>query len=198
MGLAIPQVITSDRASGNQDVGGSLTFQRAHENYLTRAVSSEGDRQKWTFSCWIKRDDLPGASRQIWGQVATNHDSDQANGRWQLYYDANENLNTHTYNQSELITSAEFRDSTGWYHVVQALDTTLGSSEASSRLRLYINGVEQTGTRNNPTENARLAGNSVGNIVIGTADNAKSVYYIDAKMAQILSLIHISEPTRPY
>ena len=45
---------------------------------------------------------------------------------------------------------------------------------------MYINGVELTSfsTRNNPSQNAELGVNTVGNMVIGTADNAKSTYYI--------------------
>ena len=164
-----------------QVIDGSLPFQRASKNYLTRAITSEGNRRTWTYSCWIKRDDFPAASRQLWGQVSSSDNS--ATGKWQLYYDSNENLNIHTHSLSHLVTSAKFRD-TGWYHVVQTLDTT--DSTADNRVRLYINGVELTsfGTRNNPNQNLELGVNTVGNMVIGTADNAKSTYYIDAKMAQ--------------
>ena len=182
MGLALPQVVTSDRASGAQVIDGSLTLQRANANYLTRAIGTAGNRRTWTYSCWIKRDAFPAAARQLWGQVATAGAS--ATGAWQLYYAANEALEIHTYSLTHLKTNAVYRD-TGWYHVVQTLDTTSGT--ADNRVRLYINGVEQTSfaTRNNPNQNLELGVNTVGNMVIGTADNAKSTYYIDAKMAQI-------------
>ena len=181
MGVKIPQVVTTDRASGAQVIDGSLTLQRANANYLTRAIGTEGNRRTWTYSCWIKRDAFPAASRQLWGQVATAGAS--ATGSWQLYYAANEALEIHTYSLTHLKTNAVYRD-TGWYHVVQTLDTTSGT--ADNRVRLYINGVEQTSfaTRNNPNQNLELGVNTVGNMVIGTADNAKSTYYIDAKMAQ--------------
>jgi hypothetical protein len=181
MGVSIPQVVTEDRASGAQVIDGSLTLQRANANYLTRAIGTEGNRRTWTYSCWIKRDAFPAASRQLWGQVATAGAS--ATGAWQLYYAANEALEIHTYSLTHLKTNAVYRD-TGWYHVVQTLDTTSGT--ADNRVRLYINGVEQTSfaTRNNPNQNLELGVNTVGNMVIGTADNAKSTYYIDAKMAQ--------------
>jgi hypothetical protein len=181
MGVKIPQVVTTDRASGAQVIDGSLTLQRANANYLTRAIGTEGNRRTWTYSCWIKRDAFPAASRQLWGQVATAGAS--ATGAWQLYYAANEALEIHTYSLTHLKTNAVYRD-TGWYHVVQTLDTT--SDTADNRVRLYINGVEQTSfaTRNNPNQNLELGVNTVGNMVIGTADNAKSTYYIDAKMAQ--------------
>jgi hypothetical protein len=168
--------------SSAQVIDGSLTLQRANANYLTRAIGTEGNRRTWTYSCWIKRDDFPAAARQLWGQVATAGAS--ATGAWQLYYAANEALEIHTYSLTHLKTNAVYRD-TGWYHVVQTLDTTSGT--ADNRVRLYINGVEQTSfaTRNNPNQNLELGVNTVGNMVIGTADNAKSTYYIDAKMAQV-------------
>ena len=74
-----------------QVIDGSLTFQRASGNYLTRAIGTAGNRRTWTYSCWIKRDDFPAAARQLWGQVSTSDNS--ATGKWQLYYDSNENLN---------------------------------------------------------------------------------------------------------
>ena len=164
-----------------QVIDGSLKFQRANGNYLTRAITSEGNRKTWTYSCWVKRDDFPAAARQLWGQVATSGAS--ATNAWQLYYAANEALEIHTYSLTHLKTNAVYRD-TGWYHIVQTLDTTSGT--ADNRVRLYINGVEQTSfaTRNNPSPNADLGVNTVGNMVIGTADNAKSTYYIDAAMTQ--------------
>ena len=158
-----------------------MTFKRENANYLTRAIGSEGNRRTWTYSCWIKKHEYGADRQQLWGQVATSDNT--ATGKWQLYWTSSDGLNIHTHSLSHLITNASFRD-TGWYHVVQTLDTT--SNSADSRVRMYINGVELTSfsTRNNPSQNAELGVNTVGNMVIGTADNAKSTYYISAEMTQ--------------
>ena len=54
MGVAIPQVITSDRASGNQVIDGSLKFDRSKNNFLYRVFSTAGNRRTWTWAGWLK------------------------------------------------------------------------------------------------------------------------------------------------
>ena len=85
---------TQSLASGAQVIDGSLRFERANGNYLTRAIVAEGNRKTWTYSCWIKRDDFPAGSRQLWGEVAAAGAS--ATGAWQLYYASDEALEIHT------------------------------------------------------------------------------------------------------
>ena len=55
MGIAIPQVITSDRASGAQIIDGSLNFDGG---YLERDPGSAGNRKIFTWSGWVKLNDL--------------------------------------------------------------------------------------------------------------------------------------------
>ena len=56
MGVIIPQVVTSDRASGAQIIDGSLKFDANKKQYLTRTPGSAGNRKTWTWSCWLRRD----------------------------------------------------------------------------------------------------------------------------------------------
>ena len=53
MGVVIPQVVTTDRATGAQVVDGSLKFDGT-SNYLTRSFGS-GNRRTWTWAAWVKR-----------------------------------------------------------------------------------------------------------------------------------------------
>ena len=39
-------------------------------------------------------------------------------------------------------TTAKFRDTNGWYHIVVAWDTTDGTS--TDRIKIYVNGVQDT------------------------------------------------------
>ena len=49
MAVIIPQVVTSDRASGAQVIDGSLKFDSGKEQYLQRTFGS-GDRKTYTYS----------------------------------------------------------------------------------------------------------------------------------------------------
>ena len=62
----IPQVITEDRASGAQFIDGSLKFDGSKSTRLTTTFASTGNRQSWTWSCWVKRDTLNLSNRQCY------------------------------------------------------------------------------------------------------------------------------------
>ena len=55
MGIAIPQVITSDRASGAQVIDGSLKFDSDKSQHFKRTPGSAGNRKIFTWSAWLKR-----------------------------------------------------------------------------------------------------------------------------------------------
>ena len=55
MPIAIPQIITEDRASGAQVVEGSLRFNSVTKGYLKRTPSSGGNQKTFTLSVWLKR-----------------------------------------------------------------------------------------------------------------------------------------------
>jgi hypothetical protein len=57
------------------------------------------------------------------------------------------------YSSSGLTTNAVFRDVSAWYHIVLAVDTT--QATASNRVKMYVNGVQQTFTGSDyPSQNA--------------------------------------------
>ena len=55
MGVAIPQFIPEDRASGAQLIGNSLKFNAGSKTYLQRTPSSGGNQKTFTVSVWTKR-----------------------------------------------------------------------------------------------------------------------------------------------
>ena len=57
MGIAIPQVVTEDRASSAPIVGGSLRFNGTNQ-YLRKAFKKTGHQSIFTWSCWVKRNEL--------------------------------------------------------------------------------------------------------------------------------------------
>ena len=87
---------------------------------LTRSIGSTGDRQKGTFSMWIKK------SKTATEQVFYSHYQDASN-----FLRARFN-NTDTINVNVKLsgtdyfanTNAVFRDVGAFYHIVWAIDTT--------------------------------------------------------------------------
>ncbi len=78
-----------------------------------------------------------------------------------------------------------FRDPSSWYHIVVAVDTTLGT--ADNRVKMYINGVEETSfsASNNPGQNDTFGiSNNSAAMRIGMDNSASSSRTFDGYMAE--------------
>ena len=132
------------------DLDQSLRFDDGKKGHLSRNNPTDGDRQKFTWSAWIKLGQL-GTNRVPFGAFeSSNRDEIRINSddKFQVFLaDAGD---------ANLITNRLFRDTSAWYHFVVAVDTTLGT--ANNRIRIYVNGVEETsfGTRANPDQNYNM------------------------------------------
>jgi len=138
----------------------SLIFEQASNSQLSRVVSSAGNRRTYTFSTWIKK-----TSQDDW-QAVMSVDSHIAAG-------GNDNSGLHFYEDTIYIvdydysttnwllrTNRVFRDNSSWYHIVYVVDTTQGT--AANRVKLYINGVQETSfsTATYPSQNVEGLWNS--------------------------------------
>ena len=116
--------------------------------YLTRSVSSTGNRRKWTWSGWLKR-----------GNLGTSYIMSSNNGSNQysmLQFDSTNVLRYYDYTstfQTHLKTNRVFRDLNAWYHIVVAYDSA--QSTAADRMKIYVNGTQETsfGTSSYPSQN---------------------------------------------
>ena len=133
-------------------VAKSARFQLANSSYMYRTPSSAGNRRTWTYSTWVKRTKYAintsffGATRSGYENVFRFEDTsgkDQIN----LFGFTGSGLDFN------IQTKGSFRDSSAWYHIVIAMDTTQGTS--TNRLKLYLNGVQQTELKENtyPSQN---------------------------------------------
>jgi hypothetical protein len=122
---------------------------------LTRTFSA-GNRKTYTFSAWCKFSDTTGSSTlfhaNIWSATP-----------WGLIQRQSDNtINFRDYGGSDfnIVTNRLFRDTSAWYHVVVAVDTT--QATASNRVKFYINGVQETSfsLANYPTLNHDTAFNN--------------------------------------
>ena len=151
--------------------------------YLTRTPSSGGNRKIFTFSAWIKRSKI-GVSQSIIGQTTETSGNDY----FRIIFDGGgttDQLRVFSSNGNmNKITKMKFRDTSAWYHIVCAFDTT--QSTASNRNRIYVNGVEQTSfaTDNNVDINTSFEFNITNECTIGRKayDNTD---FFDGSMSHI-------------
>jgi hypothetical protein len=108
--------------------------------YLSRTPSSAGNQKTFTISTWVKFHQFSpekfilssgayGGSRSFQLASGTNAQLDiQSNSSGVADY--------------FIRTNRVFRDVTGWYHIVVAVDTTQATS--TDRVKIYVNGVQET------------------------------------------------------
>lgn len=119
------------------------------DSYLTRTVTSAGNRKTWTFSCWVKRCTTSVNANGYDSIFSTNISNEGiniafGNGAFSAAGDYFEV--THAASSGggttdwSVRTDQVLRDTAGWYHLVVAFDTT--QSTTADRVKLYVNGSE--------------------------------------------------------
>jgi len=147
------------------DVANSVKFDKGNDTttveFFERNVSSTGSRTTGTFSAWIKKLDVTTAQ-----YLFTFGNVDNDNGRTFARFQTDGTLRVGGGSTVWRNTDKVFRDTSAWYHVVIAFDTT--QSTANDRIKIYINGVQETSfdTTNNPSEDGIL-GLNFGKQAIG-------------------------------
>jgi len=124
------------------EIGKSLRFNTHDSARLDRAISSAGDVQRWTFSCWFKRAGLD-TDDAIWFQG----NAGAYRAGLQLSSHRVSFIDTGPYGSGGTTldrTSARvLRDPTRWYHVLIQLDST--NATAQDRCKMYLDGELQVG-----------------------------------------------------
>ena len=129
-------------STGGYQIERSLRFNSADSAYLNRTPASAGNRKTWTWSGWVKRSGL-GTTQRLF-----NAYSGDENNTTEVGFNASNQIEFSNVisgtqgNGFYAVTAAVFRDTSAWYHIVFAVDTT--QSTASAALKVYVNGVQQT------------------------------------------------------
>jgi len=103
-------------------------------------AESAAGRRTWTFSCWFKRSKL--GNFELFG---SDSDGARNNNFFIIDFRSTDEIDMAEYisgYQLRFITNRKFRDTSAWYHLVVAFDTT--QSTASDRVKIYVNGVQET------------------------------------------------------
>ena len=135
-------ILPGNSATGGYNVANSLRFNQPSSDYLNRTPSGAGNQKTFTVSCWYKRTNFGandiimsttngGSSFFSFGFIGSGTYAD----KFQFYhYDGTTDYGYHS--------AGLYRDTSAWYHIVLAIDTTQGTE--SNRAKAYINGVQET------------------------------------------------------
>tara|TARA_R110000868_G_scaffold179288_1_gene419240 strand:+ start:147 stop:1592 length:1446 start_codon:yes stop_codon:yes gene_type:complete len=125
--------------STGYDIDNSLKFERSGGGeHVRTSDQAVGNKKTWTFSAWLKRTQLGQDYSCVFGSGYTN-----------IQFMDNDKLRVVLYDGSNsryADTDQVFRDTSAFYHIVIALDSTQGT--ASDRVKIYINGVRVTSFSN--------------------------------------------------
>ena len=135
----------TNSVSGGYEIDNSIKLEDDNDEFLTRTNASGTNRKTWTVSVWFKQTELASQRNsytEIWdGGVfgeGTRMGMDNTDRFWIDVAGGTGNTGT----QYRSFSTLKLRDTSAWYHLVAALDTT--QSTAANRLKVWLNGTEIT------------------------------------------------------
>jgi len=183
MPLILPGNVASATAAA-YSVANSCRFNNDDSAYMHRTPAGGGtSNTTFTWSIWIKRTDTATAIPRLFEFYNTSS-----------YYvslrfrdDVAQNLDFYSESNGSarhLRTNRGFRDVGAWYHIVMRVDTTNGT--ADDRLRMYVNGVQETSfaARTNPSSSEDLNFNGASDVQY-VARKWEDSDYFDGYMAEV-------------
>ena len=178
----MPTILGANTSStAAYEVANSCRFNDGDSAYMTKTPGSDGNRQTFTISVWLKRGTL-GSQQNILG----SSDSNFGNGLFfQFQSDDTFRFGFQDPNQFKA-TNRVFRDTSAWYNIIVAVDVNQASN--SDRVKIYINGTQETSfaTDNTMTDADKGWNNQQAHSVgrSGAHDNQ----YFDGYLAEVVSI----------
>ncbi len=132
-GSAIPSAVS------DYEIDNSVRFDDGSSPLLRRTPTATGDRQKMTWSAWVKKCYQNQSEYKKLIHIGSGSDElgllwFDADEFWFYYY-------TGSY-VAYLKTNAKYRDPSSWYHFVVSIDST--QATAADRIKIYVNGEQVT------------------------------------------------------
>ena len=180
MPLILPGNVAS-AIGGGYEVANSCRFNDGDNPSLKKTPSGAGSLTNWTFSCWVKRSTVSNAQQMIAMALASSGNDTQINfssgDQIEFFNRSGGSVN------GMLLTNRKFRDVSAWYHIVAVWNSDDGT--AGNRMRLYINGTEETSfaTDTNPSADTESKFNSACEHCIGQANSGSADF--DGYMAEV-------------
>ena len=160
-------------------IANSIRFNDNDSAYLSRTPASAGNRKTFTLSTWIKPNSAATNYPPIFNAGTSAPDSVIRLGTTN---DLQVVLENGGGSNSLLITNRTLKDSSKWYHILVAVDTT--NATADDRIKIYIDGVEETSfsSRTNPSLNFDT---NINNTVVHKISAQRYASYWDGYMAEM-------------
>ena len=165
--------------AADYQISKSLRFNPSDTSYLSRTPTSAGNRKTFTFSCWLKKSGINSSNRY---QLLSSYASGS------VYFTLEfETEKLKVFDGSAisggLATDTVFRDPSAWYHILCAVDTTDGT--AANRVKLYVNGVQQTLTGTQPSQNSDLSISTTTSMSVGALNTGSILHILDGYLADV-------------
>ena len=123
------------------NIDNSLKFEADNTEYLSwsdmTSYATDARKRKWSISFWFKRTEI-GVQQLPWNSGGNGTVALQAADHLNFQQFFSDSASAAKY----LNTNRLFRDTSAWYHIIIAIDTT--QSTEAHRMRLYVNGEEET------------------------------------------------------
>ena len=168
-------------SSGDYEIEQSLRFNDNDGSYLSRTFPSAGNRKTWTWSGWVKRGNI-----SVYDVLFNAYSGNGSTDRASITFNNSNELEILAVASSSVVyrfkTTALYRDSSAWYHVLVALDTA--QSTESNRVKIYVNGERVTsfGTETYPPLNGQYVFNNDNTHQIG---KNHSTTYSDSYLSEV-------------
>ena len=178
-------------ASSVYQIDQSIRFNSTDTAYMHRTPISSGNRDTWTWSCWVKRGNLTSDNATLFQAGADSQSNDVTtilfNGNSGGVASLKFNNIIGGSTKLSLETSQYFRDVSAWYHIVCVYDSNNGTE--SDRARIYVNGNRVTSFNGSPTfpDGDDSMTNHTVKQSIGRR-NQDTSRYMDGYMAEIVLL----------
>ena len=104
---------------------------------LTRTPTSTGNRKKFTWAGWIKRNHIYGGSGNYYSGIFSVGVTD---GGEDTFMFSDDKIRLRCETGTDIMTSEKYGDPGNWTHVMMVVDTTL--YDPDHRCIFYINGVK--------------------------------------------------------
>ena len=150
----------------------SLRFNDGDSPRLTRTPSSAGDTTCWTFSAWVKLASFSSYDAVLSAGSSPTWDLAINSGVIQFGGDA-------TYRA----TNRKLRDPSAWYHIVWAYDSD--RVNADSRMRIFVNGQEETSFATNATISSGMTTDINANAVEQNFGRTNNGNYFDGLISNV-------------
>ena len=170
--------------SEGYQISRSVRLRSSASAYFNRTPASSGTRTKATISLWVKRGAISSRTPLVVvRQGATDYFilEFQSDNTLQAISVTSSSVNT------QLVTTAVYRDPSAWYHIVFTYDSTVATPNSSS-IYLSVNGVKVTAlsTATYPSQNTNLYYN-IGSVEHDIGKLGNLTTYADCYLTEINS-----------